>query len=218
MTSRTNARIAGAALLLYIVTGITNMVISGRIGGAGTPGRLAALVSHPRLFSLEILHTLIEAACAVAIGVTMYALTRDEDHELAMTAMTSRVIEGAIGLVALLKALALFWLATAGGDATATFAIAGLLFKSGTWTMLLASICFSIGSLIFSYLFLRARTIPVSLAWIGVIASAILVVAMPLQLAGLVQGSMLVWIPMIFFEVPLAFWLIVKGAEPVATT
>lgn len=218
MTSRTNARIAGAALLLYIVTGITNMFVSRRIGGTGTAGRLAALASHPRLFSLEIFHTLIEVACAVTLGVTLYALTRDEDQELAITAMISRVLEGAIGLLALGEELALFWLGTAGGDETSTLTIAGLLFKSGSWTFLLASTCFAIGSLIFSYLFLRARTIPVALAWIGVIASAILVVAMPLQLAGLIKGTMLVWIPMIFFEVPLAFWLIVKGAEPVVAT
>jgi hypothetical protein len=211
MTSRTNARIAGAALLLYIVTGITNMALSGRIGGTGTAGRLAAIAVHPRLFSLEILHTLIEAACAVAIGVTMYGLTRAEDNELAITAMICRVIEGSIGLLALTKALAVFWLATSGAITDATITVAGLLFKSGSWTMLLASICFAVGSLIFSCLFLRARTIPVALAWIGIIASALLVIMMPLQLAGLIEGTMLVWIPMIFFEVPLAFWLIVKG-------
>lgn len=211
MTVRTNARVAGTALLLYIVTGIANMFLSSRIGGTGTAGRLAALATHPRLFGLEILHTLVEAACAVVLGVTLYALTRSEDNELALTAMLCRAMEGAIGLVAILKALALFWLATSGYDQTSTLTVAALLMKSGSWTMLLSSTCFAVGSLIFSWLFLRARTIPVSLAWIGIIASALLVVMMPLQLAGFTGGSMLVWIPMIFFEVPLALLLLVKG-------
>jgi hypothetical protein len=211
MTSRTNARVAGTALLLYIVTGIANMFLSSRIGGTGTAGRLAALAVHPRLFGVEIMHALVEGACAIILGVTLYALTRDEDNELALTAMLCRVMEGAIGLVAVVKALALFWLATSGLDQVSTLTVAALLMKSGSWTMLLGSTCFAVGSLIFSWLFLRARTIPVSLAWIGVVASALLVVMMPLQLAGFTGGTMLVWIPMIFFEVPLALWLLVKG-------
>jgi hypothetical protein len=57
----------------------------------------------------------------------------------------------------------------------------------------------------------------VSLAWLGVIASLLIVAAMPLRIAGLCRGpsSGLVWIPMAVFEVVLAVWLIVKGvAEP----
>jgi hypothetical protein len=35
----------------------------------------------------------------------------------------------------------------------------------------------------------------------------------PLQLVGIIHGPLaqLVWVPMLFFEVPLGFWLIFKG-------
>ena len=82
-----------------------------------------------------------------------------------------------------------------------------------------SAIYFSVGSLIFSWLLLRGRLIPVMLAWLGVIASALLVIIQPLQLVGWFGGSMswgssitwLVWLPMLIFEVALALWLIVKG-------
>ncbi len=217
MTRRTNAKIAGAALLLYIVTGIGNMVMMRGVGGSGTMEIIASMAQHMTLIRIDVLHSLLEATYAMVLGVTMYALTRDEDRELAIIAMICRVVEGVISVLASPKPLAVMWLATGNHDQTAVREIGGLLLRSGGWTMLLAGSCFAVGSLIFSYLFLRSRSIPVALAWIGVVASALLVVVLPLQLAGFVTGSMLVWIPMIFFEVPLGLWLIVKGAEPRVT-
>ena len=64
MTARTNARVAGVAYFLYLVAGI---------------GGLAA-ASYPP--AREVLNTLTPF-CAVALGVTLYALTRDVDADLA---------------------------------------------------------------------------------------------------------------------------------------
>lgn len=82
-----------------------------------------------------------------------------------------------------------------------------------------SAIYFAVGSLLFSWLLLRGRSIPAVLAQLGVIASALLVILLPLQLAGLFGGSMswassitwLVWLPMLIFEVVFAFWLLFKG-------
>jgi hypothetical protein len=58
------------------------------------------------------------------------------------------------------------------------------------------------------------------LAWLGVLASALLVVMLPLQLAGLLgapsgllgrQVFWVMWFPMLVFELALAAWLLVKG-------
>jgi hypothetical protein len=52
-------------------------------------------------------------------------------------------------------------------------------------------------------------------------ASILLVVVLPLRLVGFVEGpaTMFVWLPMLVFELVLAFWLIIKGvAVPVART
>jgi hypothetical protein len=55
--------------------------------------------------------------------------------------------------------------------------------------------------------------IPVALAWLGVIASVLLVVGLPLQLSGVLSGlvTQLMWIPMAAFEIPLGVWLLIKG-------
>jgi hypothetical protein len=83
----------------------------------------------------------------------------------------------------------------------------------------IAGTCFALGSTVFSYLFLRARSIPVPLAWLGVVASVLLVVELPLQLAGFLEGlvTLVVWLPMLVFEVTLALWLLIKGVRTAST-
>ncbi|NOH03780.1 MAG: DUF4386 domain-containing protein [Chloroflexi bacterium] len=83
-----------------------------------------------------------------------------------------------------------------------------------------SEIFFAFGSLLFCWLLLRGRLIPAALAWLGVIASALLVVILPLQLAGVLAGAgwassatWMIWMPMLVFEVTLALWLIIKGVS-----
>jgi Domain of unknown function (DUF4386) len=75
----------------------------------------------------------------------------------------------------------------------------------------------SLGSTLFSYLLLRGRTVPVPLAWLGLLGSVVLVVVLPARLVGFTLGPImwLVWLPMLVFEVVLALWLLIKGvSEP----
>lgn len=126
---------------------------------------------------------LLQSFSALVLGVTLFALTYKQGLALATLALTFRVVE-----------------ATQSGESAIYFAVASLLF---------------------SWLLLRGGMIPAAFAWLGVVASALLIVILPLQLAGLFGGSMswsssitwLVWLPMLVFEVGLAFWLFVKGVH-----
>jgi hypothetical protein len=53
------------------------------------------------------------------------------------------------------------------------------------------------------------------MAWLGVVASILLVVVLPLQIAGILGGpiTQFMWLPMLAFEVSLALWLLIKGAR-----
>jgi hypothetical protein len=84
----------------------------------------------------------------------------------------------------------------------------------------LGAIFFAVGSLIFSYLLLRGRMVPVSIAWLGVFASGLLAVTLPLQLAGFSTGPLTgysQWLPALVFQVVLALWLLIKGVATPAT-
>jgi hypothetical protein len=219
MTRTTNARIAGFTFLVYIAAGITSMVLFARAtSGEGVATRLATIAQHATDVRLTILLTLLMNLSALVLAVTLYAITREQDRDLAMLGLTCRVAEGIAGMD-VSGTLGLLWLATTTDatalDAGAASALGAFLLKMGE-TMGASATFFAIGSTLFSWLLLRGRMIPAPLAWLGVLASVLLVVCCPLQLAGLLGGPVttFMWFPMLLFEVALALWLIIKGAGP----
>jgi hypothetical protein len=60
----------------------------------------------------------------------------------------------------------------------------------------------------------------IALAWLGVLASVLLVVGLPLQIAGVLRGpiTQVIYVPMLAFEVPLGLWLLIKGVAAPAQT
>jgi hypothetical protein len=163
LTLTTNARVAGFTLWIYFAAGIGELMVS-------TRGPANSLLTTTTSF------------CALVLGVTLYAITREEDPDLALLALGCRVLEAVPG--------------------------EGVIY-------------FAVGSLIFSWLLLRGRMIPVALARLGVAASGFLVVLIPLQRVGLFGGApdwvsgvtWSLWLPMLVFELTLAVWFIVKGVD-----
>ncbi len=218
MTRATNARLAGFTFLIYIAAGITSMALTaGATTGTGVASQLGSIAQHATDVRLTILLTLIMNLCALVLGVTLYAITRDQDRDLALLGLTCRVAEGIAGMD-VSGTLGLLWLAT---DANAP-AIAGSGAALGAFFLKMGQVMgasatfFALGSTLFSWLLLRGRMIPIPLAWLGVVASVILVVCCPLVLAGLLGGPVTtyMWLPMLLFEVVLALWLIIRGVRP----
>ena len=221
MTRTTNARIAGFTFLFYIAVGITSLVLLGRAtGGKGIAAKLASIAQHATEVRVVVVLTLLTSFSALVLGVTLYAITREQDPDLAMLVLICRVIEGLNNVGGISTMLGLVWLATTTGadapDIAATHALGAFLQRAGGGVGAFFS---AVGSTLFSYLLLRGRMIPIPLAWLGVLASVLLVVILPLQLAGFFGGSVnwfswvtwLMWFPMFVFEVALALWLIIKG-------
>ena len=219
MTRTTNARVAGFTFLVYIAAGITSMVLVARAtSGEGIAAKLAGFAQHATDVRIAFLISLLTSFAALVLGVTLYAITREQDPDLAMVALTCRVGEGVIG-ICIPVTLGLLWLATATGanapDTAAALALGAFLLRGAAGT---GATFFAVGSTFFSYLLLRGRMIPTPLAWLGVVASVLLVLVLPLQLAGFLNvgffagaAGWLIWLPMLVFEVVFALWLLVKG-------
>jgi hypothetical protein len=138
------------------------------------------------------LATYAQNASAVILALTLFVVTRVEQPVLAALGMIFRLAEGALG---------------------PSLDLIGITVSQPT---LVDATLFAIGSMFFCWLLLRGRMLPRPLAWLGVIASVIVVVGLPLQLGGLLGRplTMVMWIPMLAFEVPGGLWLLVKGVPP----
>jgi hypothetical protein len=217
MTRTTNARLAGFAFLFYIAVAFPSMVLFNRAtSGAGLAAKLAGIAQHASDLRLAVVLSLGGCFSALVLAVTLYAITRDEDPDLALLGLTCRVGEGLIGAASIPATVALLQLATATGsqapDSAATQALAAFVLEQ---TPLVSALFFAVGSTLFSWLFRRGRLIPVPLAWLGVVGSALLVVGLPLQLGGFLSGPMtqLMWVPVAVFELTLGPWLLIKGVR-----
>ncbi len=222
MTRTTNARLAGFMFLFYTAVGSTLHFLMTRATDAeGTAAMLARIAEHASDVRVSVVLSLLESFSALVLAVALYAITRDEDHELAMLALVCRVGEGVIGAIGIPLKLGLLWLATAGtgpgAPDVATVNALGAFLLMPVPGIPIGTVFFAVGSTLFSYLLLRGRMVPVPLAWFGVLASVLLVAVLPLQLAGFVNGAWYLWIPMAVFQVVLALWLLIKGVAAPAT-
>ena len=220
MTRTANAKIAGFTYLFYAAVGICFELLmhqaTGGYDGAAMVARIGLYATNVRII---ILIALLECLSSFVLAVTLYRITRDEDHELAMLGMVCRVAEGVLGSVNNIPGyLGLLWLAKAGvgmgaPDVATTHALRAFLLMPGA-SFPIGSVFFAVGSLIFSWLFLRGRMVPASIAWLGVFASGLLVVVLPLQLAGFSTGPVTgyyQWLPSLVFQIVLALWLLIKA-------
>src|SRR5882724_28437 len=116
MTRTTNARIAGFTYLFYVAIGIClELLMHQARGVAGdSAAKLARIGEYATNVRLAILITLLECFSALVLAVTLYGITRVQDHELAMLALVCRVVEGALGTLNIPNRLGLLWLAKAG--------------------------------------------------------------------------------------------------------
>ena len=150
----------------------------------------------------------------IAVGMTSLTLAGRTNVTDVLSLLTS--------LSALVLGVTLYMITREQGPALAMLALTCRVLEAVSGE---AAFFFAVGSTLFSWLLLRGRMIPNALAWLGVVASVLLVVILPLQLAGLFGGptswsasvTWLVWLPMLVFEVALALWLLIKGvASPIS--
>lgn len=167
MTLTANARLAGVTFLVYIAAGITGL----------------ALASHTHVTGVT---SVLTSLCALVLGVTLYAITRGQDPDLAMLAMTCRLAEaipadGRVNAIFFAAGSTLFsWLLLRGRMIPRVLA----------WLGVIASVL--VGAIL---LLQRAGFLAEGAGW----SSAL---------------TWLLWLPMLIFEVTLALWLLIKGVVP----
>jgi len=115
MTRTTNARIAGFTYLFYAAIGICLELLMHQARGAdGDAAMIARIGQYATNVRLAILIALLECLTSLVLAVTLYGITRVQDHELAMLALVCRVVEGVLGTLRIPNYLGLLWLAKAG--------------------------------------------------------------------------------------------------------
>jgi hypothetical protein len=220
-TQRTYARVAGFLFLWLIITGLAGMLTTSHIVGSGTFAETAKrVVASERLYRLALSSELIETLSTLLLAFALYATLKPVNELLAQMAMYWRLGESFIGGAGMIVDFARLRLYTSpqssgmlGTDQSQ--ALVGLTGDAGFATYNICAIFFSIGSILFFYLFFKSRYIPRILSAFGVFASVVVTIScfgsliFPEHAAPLQYG----WVPMAIAEVTTGIWLMLFAVK-----
>ncbi len=220
-TQRIYARIAGFLFLWLIITGLAGTLMISRIVGSGTFAETAKRVAaSEQLYRVALSSELIETLSAVLLAFALYVTLKPVDKLLAQIAMYWRLGEafiGGVGMIGGFVRLHLYISSQSIGalGADQSQALVGLTRQAGFASYNISAIFFSIGSIVFSYLFFKSRYIPRILSAFDVFASVV-VTAMCFasliypEYAGTLQYG---WAPMAIAEVTTGIWLMLFAVK-----
>ena len=215
------ARLAGFLFLWLIITGLAGELTISRIVGSGTFAETAKrVVASEHLYRVALSSALIETLSAALLAFALYVTLKPVDKLLAQIAIYWRLGEsfiGGAGMIFGFMKLGLYTspqsLGALGTDQSQ--ALLDLTRHAGFAAYNISAIFFSIGSILFCYLFFKSRYIPRILSAFGVFASVVVTIIcfgsliFPERAATLQYG----WAPMAIAEVTTGFWLLLKGVN-----
>jgi hypothetical protein len=208
---RRTATIVGVLFIIGDIAGVLSLLVTG--GLLDGPDSLTKIAAHQNQVALGALLVLVMGLALAMVPVVMFPVFKKYNEVLALGCV---VFRGALETVAYM-ASAGSWLllvelsrehagSLAPGDPHFQ-TLSALL--AGSTAGNLISITFSLGSLMFYYLFYQSRLIP---RWLSVwgLVGAVLYLASPLlDMFG--HGFGLLMAPLAAAEIVLAVWLIAKG-------
>ncbi len=215
------ARLAGFLFLWLIITGLAGELTISRIVGSGTFAETAKrVVASEHLYRVALSSALIETLSATLLAFALYVTLKPVDKLLAQIAMYWRLGESFIGGAGMIFAFVKLGIYTSPQSLGAlgtdqSQALLDLTRHAGFAAYNISAIFFSIGSILFCYLFFKSRYIPRILSAFGVFASVVVTIIcfgsliFPERAATLQYG----WAPMAIAEVTTGFWLLLKGVN-----
>ncbi|MFX0209372.1 MAG: DUF4386 domain-containing protein [Candidatus Hodarchaeota archaeon] len=217
-THKTNAIISG--VLFITATGAA--IISGffLLPILQTPDYLTEVSANEVQVALGAFFYFIMAAAGASIAIPMYPILKKHNEGLALGAVGFRLIEGTIFMVGVMCVLVLVPLSQefidAGAPADSYFQAVGELLLTG-YTVDQAVVpgvfAFSLGALMYYYIFYQSELVPRWLSVWGLIGIILGIVNGLFDIFGGIPEmiSILLDFPIFVNEMVLAVWLIVKG-------
>ena len=218
---RNNAIMAG---VLFIIATVTNMLGNLSIKPIlDATDYLIQISANENLMIIAALLVLISAFASASIAICLYPILKKYHEALALGSVGFRLMEGMLYIVGVVGLLSLLTLSqeyvTAGASNASLFQISGtLLLAVKTWAGQLGVIAFTMGGMMYYYVFYQSKLVPRWLSGWGFLGAALSGTSALLVIAGLLTPLSTVFILfnllILVQEMVLAVWLIVKGFNP----
>jgi hypothetical protein len=222
-TYKKNAIIVGVLFIIATVLGVLGRSFLQPILDA--QDYLIKISANENQVIIGGLLALLAAFACAGIAIGLYPVLKKHHEALALGSVGFRLMEGMlyiIGVVALLSLLTLSQeYVTAGASNASLFQASGTsLLAVRDWAGKLSIIAFTLGALMYYYVFYQSKLIPRWLSGWGLLGAALSLAAALLAISGQIiyfsTVFILLQLPIGVQEMVLAVWLIVKGFNPSA--
>jgi len=213
------ARLAGFMFLFVDAAYLTSLFITTRLKVQGNFAESShRILLSEQLYRLGLSSGLVAGLCTVLLAFGLYVAVKPIDKNLALLALSFRLVEATIFGVLVVVGFAALNL-YAGADSLGAFstmqlaALVSLPSIAASAGFNVAAAFFSMGSILFFYLFLKGNAIPKVLSLFG-LAGSVLVPAicfLSLILPQHAKTLQLGWLPLGVAEIAVGLWLLVKG-------
>ncbi|MGY5873799.1 MAG: DUF4386 domain-containing protein [Candidatus Thorarchaeota archaeon] len=225
-----NVNIGRTCGFLFLFVLLTSAVSGGLwatpLEPADTAGALTAIADGVVQFRSSIIIDLISHVSIIALAGALFLSFSSYSKSLALIGTLWRVVEGIIlALNELVNSVLLIvaqdFVSASGTEAVALETLGHTLLITEQWSYGIGMAFFALGSLLFGILFVIKQAVPRTLAWLGVVASLIAVaetwlgLAIPTLLFGASSNPLLLvlFLPIMIYEVILGIWLLRGGLE-----
>ncbi len=220
-SDKNTTRLLGATFLFVAVASLLSGLLHTSLGVtiSGPPDNISETMlkvsDNPTTMQLSIVGYLIEAVAIVLLAVLLYGTLKSTSRTLARWASGLWLAQA---VVLAIRELALFSLlkvsqafAEAGAPEPSYFQTLGSLFcETFQFGYDIQMLFYCTGGILFYYLFLKSRYIPKGISLWGLIAASAALVG-TLLLFFDYNIPLLVFLPLLPFELTIAGWLMVKG-------
>jgi hypothetical protein len=219
---RKTASVAGILLITAWVTGAVCMGLTSSVLSA--PDYLLQVAANPNPITIGALLYFVMAAACAGIAIALYPVVQKFNAGLAMGSVGFRLMEGGIYLVGVVSFLSLVTVSqefVKAGAAASSLQVSGdVLLAVNEQISVVGMAAFSLGALMYYYVFYQSRLSPRWLSGWGLIGALLALAASLMVMLGFISPSStpqtVAYLPIGLQELVWGVWLIVKGFNPAA--
>ena len=183
------------------------------------PDYLANVYPNRTQVIIGVLLELVNDAVVIGIAVMLFPILKKFNEKLALWYVGFRIIEAVMLVVSKVSLLSLItlsqeYIAAGAPDASYFQALGALTLAQRSGASEMSSYFFLLGAVIFYSFLYQSKLVPRFISVWGLVAVAMVITALGLGVPDLTQGfqpAMILYFPIVFNELFVALWLIVKG-------
>ena len=211
---------------MFVLVIITNILSSTQLGSlnieiVGPPDNISEIMmnisNNPTAMQMSIIGYLFEACEIALLSVLLYTVLKKQNNVIARWAFGLWIGEAIFVAIKQIGSFSLLYISQefvkAGAPVSSYYqTLGGLFYELMQFIYDGQMVFYTVGGVLFYYLFLKSKSIPVAISIFGLLAASLGFVGEMLVILGY-NIPLIVFLPILPFELAIGIWLMVKGTR-----